>query len=302
MDMTKILIIGASAAGHTTALKVREKDPESQITIVTEEPYPAYDRRRLFEFLCQEIKEEELFLCNKDFYGQNRIEFLKGKKASSVNTSRRTVSFKDKESLSYDYLVIASGARFIVPEIPGAKKTGVFVFSGLDDIKSFMSNFINDSLCIVGSGRQALNMAQALKKRFQVDVTIISDRAFDSSVLPRGVEVIKGFVQEMVGEGLVQAVILKGGRTVAAQAVVFMDTLAGNADFIKNSNLNMQGDFISVDADFKTSVKGIYAVGSVSRKSQGPAVNKGWDECVNEGVEFADKFFKNIKEEPCPTY
>lgn len=301
MNMAKIIIIGASAAGHAAALKLREGDPGIQITLITEEPYPAYDRRRLFEFLCQEIKEEELFICDEVFYAQNRIEFLKGKKASSVNTSKRTVSFKDKESLSYDYLVIASGARFVIPEIPGAKKSGVFIFSCLDDIKSFMSNFINDSLCVVGSGRQALKAAEALRKRCRVDITLISDRAFDTSMLPQGVEVIKGLAQEMVGEGMVQAVILKGGRTVAAQAVIFMDAFAGNVDFMKNSNLKLQGDFIPVDADFQTNVKGVYAVGSASRSEKGSAVNKGWDECVNEGAVFADKFLKNIKEEPCPT-
>jgi len=300
--MVKVLIIGASAAGHTAALKLREGDSRIQVTLITEEPYPAYDRRRLFEFLRQEIKEEELFFCSEDFYAQNRIEFLKGKKAVSVNTSKRTVSFKDKESVSYDYLVIASGTRFVIPEIPGAKKTGAFVFSCLDDIKSFMSNFINDSLCVVGSGRQALNIAEALRKRYQVDVTIIADQAFDTSMLPRGVEVIKGPVQEMVGEGMIQAAIVRGGRAVSVQAVIFMDTFIGNVDFMRNTNLKLHGDFIPVDADFKTSIKGIYAIGSVSRLKEDLKENKTWDECVNEGTVFADKFLKSIKEEPCLMY
>jgi NAD(P)H-nitrite reductase large subunit len=100
--MNRIVIIGASVAGHSTAIALREKNRTVPIILISEEPYRLYDRRRLIDYLSGAIKEEELYLCGESFYSENNINFLKEKKVTAINPKKKTVSFKEK-SLSAGY-------------------------------------------------------------------------------------------------------------------------------------------------------------------------------------------------------
>lgn len=153
--MKKIVIIGASVSGHSLALGLRENDLSSGITLISDENYPAYDRLRLPDFISGIILEKDLFLCDENFYQQHSINFLKNKKVISINTQKKLVYFKEKGSIEYDLLVIASGRSPVLPDIPGAKKEGVFRLYNLDDAKDLLKRYISESICIIGSNSLA---------------------------------------------------------------------------------------------------------------------------------------------------
>lgn len=264
--MNNIVIIGASVSGHNIALRLREKDPDCAITLIGEENYPAYDHLKLADFISGIIPEKDIFLCREGLYQEKNINFLEGKKAATLNTQKKLVYFKDKGSIKYDYLVIASGRSPTLPELPGARKEGVFRFYTLDDAKEFLKRYISEPVCLVGSDTLALKIAEAISEKFKVEVKLITRKAFDPGSIPRNVEIIHDPVKEIIGEGQAQAVKLERGKAVSISAVLFMDDYKSNIDFLKDTDVRIKDDFVVIDGWMQTTVENIFACGSAVAK------------------------------------
>ncbi len=280
--MKRIVIIGASITGHTIATQIRERDCNVSITLVTDEPYPVYDRRRLFDFFSGSVKETELFFAADEAYLRQSITLMKGKKVSAINTQRKVIYFKEKGTLGYDLLVIASGSRPVIPDIPGNKKPGVFTLYGLDDVKSLSNMVIAESVCIVGANEPALRLAPIAAHKYKTGVKIISSAPVNQLPVCEGCDSIVGEVTEIIGEGRVQAVKLGNGKAIGVSAVIFMGQERCAADFLQNSPFTVMSGYCMVDNFFRTNIEGVFAAGSAARHKDGNAVSKTWDECVFE--------------------
>jgi len=300
--MTRIVIIGASVAGHTTAIKLREQDKDCSITLLTEENYPSYDRRRLLEFFAGTIKEEEIFLNSEDFYQKNEINFIKGKEVDAINQERRLVYFKEKGNIEYDFLIIASGRSVSLPEITGIRKEGVFTLHSLDDFKILRNQLFHDTICVVGSDEHALNLGKLIASKYKVGIKLISHNEFDSSLILPGIEVIQSQLQEIIGEGMVEAIKLEQGKAIGVSMVVFMDELKGNIDFLKNTDIKICEDLILIDEGMRTSGDRIFACGSVASRKEALGKIKIWDDAIMDSICVVGNFIKQKKEQTCQTY
>ncbi|MFA6216584.1 MAG: NAD(P)/FAD-dependent oxidoreductase [Candidatus Omnitrophota bacterium] len=318
--MAKIVIVGASCAGHAVATRLREMRQDCQVILVTEEKYPVYDRRRLLDFAAGSIKEKDLFLCANDFYQQRNIDFFKDSKVSSINTNKKTIHFKNRESLEYDFLVICSGRNFLLPEIPGVKKNGVFRLYSLSDSKNFHQYGSGDSVCIVGSGlsaeRFALELAAKQKKEVKLisvellheaRVTepalaatahnpdlLVSQEASGQPEASAHVERIQSRVIEIIGESSVQAVKLSEGKIICASSVVFMDELKSNIDFLKNADIAIKDDFIEVDAGMRTCLQNVFACGTVCMRQDAARGVKTWEEVIAESKRVVESLIQAL--------
>lgn len=265
--MSNIVIIGSSLSGHNIALRLREKDKDCTITLISEENYPSYDHLRLADFISGIINEEGIFLCREDLYKEQNINFVKAKRVGSLNLEKKLVLFKDKGSLPYDILVIASGRSPQVPDLPGAKKEGAYRIYQLDDVKEFLKRYISAPVCIVGSDSFALKVAEAVSEKYKVEVKLISRVGFDPASIPKDVEIIHDPLQEIIGEGEVQAVKLSSGKAIGVSAVLFMDDYKSNIDFLKNTQIQIKDDLVVIDGWMRTNVENIFACGSVVQKN-----------------------------------
>jgi nitrite reductase (NADH) large subunit len=302
--MTKIVIIGASVAGHSAAVKLREKISDCAITLLTEENFPFYDRRRLPDFLAGTIEEKELFISSEEFYAQNNIIFLKDKKVSSLNPAKRLIYFKERGGEEYDFLLIASGRKVVLPEIPGARRNGVFILYNLEDYKRFREHIriIRNPVCLLGSDDWALAIAKTIACAHKIEVKLISRNTVENSGLPQDLEVINTPLQEIIGEGEVQAVKLKEGKLIGVSSVVFLEELRNNIDFLKNTQMEISEDTILTDETMRTSIENVFACGAVARRRTESARIKNWDEVAMEAENFADNFLRRMKGETCQTY
>ena len=261
-----VVIIGASVSGHNIALRLREKNKDCKITLISEEGYPAYDHLKLADFISSLIAEKDIFLCSEDDYSKLGISFIKNKKVGSLNIHKKLLYFKDKGSINYDILVIASGRSPAIPEIPGAKKEGVYRLYTLNDAKEFILRYIAHPVCIVGSNSFALKMAEAVSEKYGVEVKLLSCTAFDPSVIPQNTEIINDSIVEIIGEGETQAIKLKSGKALGVCAVLFMDNYKSNIEFLKGTDIRTKDDFVLVDGWMRTNQENIFACGSVVRK------------------------------------
>jgi len=288
--MNNIVIIGATVSGHNIALRLREKDKDCHITLISEENYLPYDHFKLADLISGIVPENNIFLCSEDFYQQQNINFLKGKKVGSLNTQKKLLYFKDKGNLSYDLLVIASGRSPTLPDIPGARKVGAYRLYTLDDTKEFLKSYISEPVCIAGGNSFALRIAEAIAEKYGVEVKFLTRKVFDPSLTPKYVEIINDAAAEVIGEGQIQAVKLASGKVISACVVLFIDDYKSNIDFLKNTDVRVENDIIVVDGFLRTTVKDIFACGSVVAKDN-----------VTISMMLVDHIISQMKGERCQT-
>ncbi len=289
--MARIVIIGASIAGHTVALKIKESCAGSSVTLLTEESYPLYDRRMLTGVLAGERKDKEVFLFDKDLYARKAIEFKSESRVISLNRDKKILSLKDKPAVPYDFLVICTGRKFSPPQIPGIKKSGVFGFSSLEDLKQLKAFPAGDTVAISGSGVWARKVAAVFaSKGKEVKLLTGAPEAQEAPVVPAEgrIEAIPSSIVEIIGESEIQAVRLKEGKIVGTTIAVFMDEYKGGIEFLKHSGIEVRGDSVLVDERMRAGCDQILACGAVCALKEGPAEMKSWEETIEEGLRAAD--------------
>ena len=119
---TKYLIIGSSAAGLTAALELRKLDPSAQITSLTSESEQPYNKCFLVDYLAGEQDLAAVYLYTPEFLAQQKIEILYNSLVIEIRPEAQQVQLVSGELLSYDKLLIATGARAWVPQISGLDK------------------------------------------------------------------------------------------------------------------------------------------------------------------------------------
>lgn len=293
--MPKVIIIGSSVSGVQLAFNLRDKSSDLDVTLISQENYLPYDKRKLPSFLSGSLKEEDLYLFSEKDLNDKGINFLRENKVISVNPKKKVVSSKDRQALVYDILVIASGVNAFIPDIPGAKKEGVFDFCSLDDFKKLSKYYIGEQVCVFGSNTAALNIAESITHKYKVEVKLVSSLPLEGSVVNPQIELLNLEPQEIIGEGQVQAVKFSSGKVISACAVIFMDKFQGNTAFLKDSPFVFENKFVVVDTGFRTNLENIFACGAVCTRAGEPGRMKTWDECVQESFETAESIINNMR-------
>ena len=170
---TRYLIIGNSAGGIGAAEAIRQTDKEGTLTIISEEPYPAYSRPVISKFLARERTLDGILFRPVDFYERNNIGFLPGKKVTRIELENQVVRLEDSEQIAWEKLLLAVGGKPIFPKMKGSDKTGVFTLAKLDDAKA-VDRFLDKSrkAVVIGGGLIGISAAEALVKR-GLDVTVV---------------------------------------------------------------------------------------------------------------------------------
>ena len=109
---TKVVILGAGHAGGSAAAFLRQYGFEGPITLVGEEPIAPYQRPPLSKaWLKGEANADDLMLKEDDWYAQNNCRLLLGVTGEAIDRAAKTVVLSTGETVPYDVLIIATGAR-----------------------------------------------------------------------------------------------------------------------------------------------------------------------------------------------
>lgn len=171
--MTNLLVIGGSDAGISAALRAREIDPTSQVTIVLADSYPNYSVCGIPYFFSGEVSDwHNLAHRTAQEIAEQGIDLLLNHVASQIDPQRKTVTVLDPagsvKSLPYDKLIIATGARPVEPAIDGLDLPGVFLLRTIGDmltIQTYLETRGPKTIGIIGAGYIGLEMAEALTQR-----------------------------------------------------------------------------------------------------------------------------------------
>lgn len=180
MTRIRLVIIGGSDAGISAALRAREIDPSVEPTLVVADSYPNFSICGLPFYLSGEVSDwRTLAHRTRNEIEQAGIQLLLNHRATAIDADRKTVQVVDgqglRSQLSYDRLIIGTGAESIKPDIKGLDLPGVFVLRWMDDsfaLHERLTDHKAQSALIVGGGYIGMEMADALSVR-GLSVTVV---------------------------------------------------------------------------------------------------------------------------------
>jgi NAD(P)H-nitrite reductase large subunit len=275
--MKQFVIIGNSAAGIAAVESIRQRDKLSRIIVISDEDHSAYCRCLISYYLAGEVKEDKILYRGMDFYKENNVELLLNKKVVRIDPKKNRITCEDKTQLSFDSLLIATGARPKFPEIPGIKKRGVFGLRTIKDAQEITGILaVTKVACVLGGGLIGLKAAYALKKRnLEVKVIIKSRQVlsqmldFESAALlqkrleENGIEIILGQdVTEVIGNGDIRAVKLTSGKAIGTSLIVVGKGVSPNIEPVKDTEIKV-GEGIIANNLLQTNIPNIYTAGDV---------------------------------------
>ena len=273
----KYLIIGNSAAAVGAVEAIRKRDNKGEITILSKEPYLAYSRPLITEFLADLVTEKGMSYRAEDFYKDNLVSLKLGVSAKSIDAKKKIVSASDKKEYGYDKLLIATGGSPIFPPMKGSDKKGVFTLMTLDESKEIKKNLKGvKKAVVIGGGLIGMKAAEGLHEAgIKVAIVELADRIlsrildekgsriFEAYLKDKGMDIITSdSVVEIAGTKKVTRVKLKRKKKISCNMVIMAIGVRPNLDVIKDSSIETKQGII-VDNKMQTKVPDIYAAGDV---------------------------------------
>ena len=132
--MNEIVVIGSGQAAVQTVMSLKRNEFSGSIRIIGEEDHLPYQRPPLSkDFLLEEYKPERVSLKKIEFYEENGVDLILGKRAESIDTSLKEIVLSDEIKINYDQLILATGSRVRKLNVPGSDKKGLYYLRDLED-------------------------------------------------------------------------------------------------------------------------------------------------------------------------
>jgi len=182
--MSHLVIVGGSDAGISAALRAKELESSTQVTLLVEDAFPNYSICGLPFYLSGEVPDyHQLAHRSQEEITRAGIDLLLEQSAQAVEPVAHYVTAVDRaeqvQRIAYDRLILATGARPRRPHIVGLDLPGVFLLHTMDDsfqMQRYLSAYPVRSVLIAGGGYIGLEMADALTLR-GLSVTLVEHGA-----------------------------------------------------------------------------------------------------------------------------
>jgi len=271
----KYVIVGRSAAAVGCITGIRKVDREGEIVSVSYEGTSCYSKPMIADVLMG-YPDEKVVYRRGEFFERNGVKLVNGK-VIGIDTERKALNLEDGSSISYDRLLISTGAVPFVPPIEGSERDGVFTFTEISkakELRRFIDERKPERAVVIGSGFIGLEVAYYLKK-IGLDVIIVEllERPLGKALDERGSRIVQSMfeekgirfefgntVEEIIGDEGVKSVRLKSGETVDCQLVVIAIGVRPNVEIAKGAGIRVNRG-IDTDSFMRTSAESVYAAG-----------------------------------------
>lgn len=279
----KVIIIGGDAAGMSAASKLRRIQKDCDIVVYEKGSYLSYAACGLPYFVTSEaIEKDGLIQRTKEEFEKAGIRPVLLHEVIRVWPDKKKVLVRDLSSGkefedTYDKLLIATGARPIIPNFPGVKLDGVLTLKTIDDgvlMKEKLSNPAIKNVAVVGGGYIGIEVAERLaragKKVLIIEMAERILMPFDPEIarfayqelIDLGVEVhVNEKLAEISGSDTVERIVTDKG-TYAADLVVMALGIKPATDFLKDSGIRLAvNGAVIIDQEMRTNIPDIYSAG-----------------------------------------
>ena len=194
-----IVVIGHGMVGHkfveTLAASGRS---DLRVTVLGEEPRPAYDRVHLSEFFAGK-SADDLSLVSKDFFERDDMVLRLNAKVVGIDRTAQSVTLADGSQVPYDRLVLATGSYPFVPPVPGADRKDCFVYRTIEDLEAMQEAGARARTgVVIGGGLLGLECAKALRDLgLDAHVVEFAPRLMAVQVDDHGARVLRTRIEEL---------------------------------------------------------------------------------------------------------
>ncbi|MES2610222.1 MAG: nitrite reductase large subunit NirB [Pseudomonadota bacterium] len=274
----KIVLIGHGMVGHKFLESLAETGMTGvEVTVLCEEPRPAYDRVHLSAFFSG-TSADELSLVEPGFFERTGFTLRLAARAASVDRRTRTVTTAEGEVLTYDKLVLATGSNPFVPQVPGRDRDHCFVYRTIEDLEAMQASGAKSKTgVVVGGGLLGLECAKALRdmglethvvefapRLMAVQVDEGGGRVLRAKIEELGVQVHTGRNTQEITDGARarHRMVFADGTYLETDMIVFSAGIRPRDDLARQSLLAIgpRGG-VAIDSACRTSDHDVYAIG-----------------------------------------
>ncbi len=277
--MPAYVIVGASLAGATAAITLREEGADGAVILIGAEREPPYERPPLSKaYLRGDVSFDTALVRPSAFYAEHGIETIFGARATRIDPSARFVELDDHRRVPFDNLLIATGGRNRPVSIPGGDLEGIYSLRTIQDADRIRAEVIaGRRVVVVGMGFIGSEVAASLRQK-GLDVVAIDPsktplfrvlgEAIGQTIADlhraHGVRAIfEDTVVTFEGTRRVDCVVTKAGLRLECDFVVVGLGIEPAVDMLADSGVRIDNGVV-VDEYCQTNVSGIYAAGDVA--------------------------------------
>ncbi|MGB6536489.1 MAG: FAD-dependent oxidoreductase [Xanthobacteraceae bacterium] len=277
-----VVIVGGGAAGFAAAEMLRREGWGGRLTLLSADDAEPYDRPNCSkDYLAGSAPEDWMPLRPAEYYTQHSIDVELRAEVTDLDARSRRVTLAGGRILSFDRLLLATGAEPIRLDIAGADNSNVHVLPhvhvlrSLGDARAIIAGAQHArSAVVIGASFIGLEVAASLRAR-EVEVHVVAPEQ-------RPLERVLGreygdFIRRLheqhgvifhLGETAsaidAKTVTLRGGGTLAADLVVVGIGVRPRLGLAERAGLAIDRGVV-VNEYLETSVPGIYAAGDIAR-------------------------------------
>lgn len=300
------VIIGNGAAGLSAAEIIRRRDAAGRITILSDEPHLFYSRPGIAYLVNGQVSAAQLVSRTRTFYQEHRFD-LRHATVTAIDPQNQYISVKNGAAaqatrLSYDVLLLATGASAVPPPFPGGDLEGVLTFDTLDDAQRVIHlGRRARSAVVAGGGITAMELAEGLRHQgTKTHLLQRGDRLWPRLFDEREAEIIaerarhegihihyREEIAEIIGRrGKVAGARLSSGRELACQVVGVAIGVRPNLALVRDLDV-AQDKGVLVNGHLQSSMPTLFAAGDVAqvydRWTGAHHLDVLWPSAINEG-------------------
>lgn len=274
-----VVIIGAGAAGGQAVLALRSLGYERTIELIGAEGLAPYERPCLSKEALTQGQAEPTWLVDSAMLSRLDVRCWLDNPVQSLDAQRRRLWLRHGDGISYDRLLIATGAAPRILSIPGSELEGILYLRSFSDARLVHAALARQqALAVIGGGFIGLEVAAAARSRRCAVTVIEAAPQLMGRVVPS--EVAEVFVEEhrrqgvrfemgrrpirFHGSGALEAIELDDGTLVSASTAVVGIGVSPQVDLALQLGL-ATADGIVVDTECRTSLANVYAAGDCCR-------------------------------------
>lgn len=274
-----VVVVGSSVGGVRAAQALRSEGFEGRVILLGQESELPYDKPPLSkQFLAGEWNADKVALLTEDAAARDRIELRLGAAATRLDIAERTVWLLDGSALTYDWLILATGAS--ARPAPWQPGSGVHVIRALADSRSLREDLLRPGPVVVVGGGFIGAEAAATARALGHEVTVVDPMPtpigrvvgpeigeyFTELHHRHGVETRFGVgVERIEGVAGDLRVGLTDGSTLPAATVVVGTGAVPNDGWLADSGLPLDNGVLCDEYCRTLDAPNVFAIGDVAR-------------------------------------
>ncbi|ELY45171.1 NAD(P)/FAD-dependent oxidoreductase [Natronorubrum sulfidifaciens] len=279
--MTQYVIIGDGISGSSAAETLREKDPDAQITVITDEGEPLYNRILIKEHAKGKLPEAPISIHDEGWYEERDIDLSLNTHVTSVDTDAKVVHTHDSGDLEYDKLLVATGGTPTQLPVDNSDADGIHHFWTFEDARGIREHAEqSDTGVIVGAGLLGIDFAAVCGAQgIEANYLMRGDRWWRYALSADGAEIMHEGMRDVGVEpvfdsgvdhfetdddGHVTAAVDPNDERYECDFAGVAIGLSFNTEFLRGAGLEEENGLI-VDEFMQTNVDDVYAAGDLTR-------------------------------------